>query len=164
VAWIAYGGVPPWSDSQTNAPPYADLRAYAFLVYRHDAEGRIGVTGQIWNVGNSSAGHDFDVAIGVTVVIAGVTRSQEEIFRLDGSLSAGSTVETPESSAPLVYREDDPGAVYQLEMLVDLNFEVSELSRGNDHLGPFPYWFNRMPVTRTEPFKIGDIAAELRSQ
>jgi hypothetical protein len=34
----------------------------------------------------------------------------------------------------------------------------AELSRGNDHLGPFPYWFNRMPVTRTEPFKIGDIA------
>jgi len=162
--------MPPRFGSRPNAPefpmlagiipPFIDIVAKTFRISVNHTQRQICVSGIVSNEGNALPGKAVQVAIGVTVVIAGVTRSQQEIFTIPSSaLLPGVQVETECSTAPLVYLDEDSGAKYTLELLVDFNHEVADLDRGDNYRSITTWWTNPKNSKLT---RIGDIAAELK--
>lgn len=146
-------------------PPYVDLVAKTMQLYVNHSEGSLCVAGILYNSGNSiPTPHSgtITVAIGITVVIEGITRSQEEQFTIaNRELLPGVQIESDCSKAPLVYRDEDPGAKYTLELLVDLHHEVTDVDRSNNWVR-FPWWITN--PANAGLTRIGDIAAELEAE
>jgi hypothetical protein len=152
-----------------NAPPYPDLVARQFHIFvRHD-EGTVGVAGTFANVGNSSINRPFHIAIGVTIDwppqgAGGPVRSQQQIFEIEPPVTSGVIMETPPSNAPLIYN-DEEGAVYWLDMIVDVNNEIIEYGGARNSLTN-QKWIVFSPAgiqkAKGGSALIGDIAAELK--
>jgi hypothetical protein len=150
-----------------NAPPYPDLRAVQFRIQLNHENRYILVSGVVSNDGNSVVTQPFRVALGVTIdwpppgPLEGPVRSQQAIVTIQPPLAPGVQIETSTTSAPLVYY-DEEGAIYWLDMIVDVNNEVAEYGSATNSLTN-EKWFAYSPATlaKGDSFQIGDIAAEL---
>ena len=114
--------------------------------------GTVCVAGVIVNAGYVSVSGPFEVAIGITYVKAGVTISSQEIFEVPEGVSIpgrGGRYTTPCSTRELIYRDEDYGALYELEVLVDVRQIVDELDEGNNHL--YVKWWTVSPTTAKAP-------------
>jgi hypothetical protein len=156
-------------DPLQNAPPYPDLVARQFHLFVHHDTRRLGVAGILANVGNSVITRPFKVAIGVTIDWppegpGGSVLSQQEIFTIQPPLAPGVQVETPPTTGPLVYY-DEEGATYWLDMIVDVTNEITEYGGARNSLTN-QKWFAFSPASLAsgETVRIGDIAAELEKR
>jgi hypothetical protein len=153
-------------DPLENAPPYPDLVARQFRLSIQHSTRRLGVAGILANVGNSVITRPFKVVIGVTIEWPpvgqdGPVRSQQEIFPIQPPLAPGVQVETPPSPAPLVYY-DEEGAIYWLDMIVDVNNDITEYGGARNSITNQKWWaYSPASLASGETIRIGDIAAEL---
>jgi hypothetical protein len=158
---------PPIEGPLENAPPYPDLVARQFRLFVHHDTKRLGVAGILANVGNSVVSRAFKVAIGVTIDwpppgAGGRVLSQQVIFTIQPPLAPGVITETPPLNGPLVYY-DEEGAIYWLDMIVDVNNDVTEYGGARNSLTN-QKWFTYSPASlaSSDPVQIGDIDAELK--
>src|SRR3954453_13039215 len=120
-------------DPQVLAPPYPDLFAYpSFSVAVNHPNRTICLSGFISNVGNARVRQSFYVALGITYVRFGVTISSEKIVRIDDDIIVGERIATPCMLQNLIYLDEDPGAYYTFEMIVDVFNDISELRSSNN--------------------------------
>jgi hypothetical protein len=126
-------------DRNVRGPLYADLVARQFVVQVNHTAKTICVAGVIDNIGYASARGPFQVALGITYTPKGVTTSSQSTFTID-EVPVGPGFRTPCVTKPLIYRNEDAGAVYRLELLVDLNNDINELSGGNNFTWADVWW------------------------
>ena len=131
----------PDSPSAPLAPPYADLYAHPSFRIRSDHEQkRLYVSGFVGNAGNAPPQRAVKVAVGITVRIAGVLISTEKVVTMGQGLRPGDLEPTlPQASAPLAYFNEDNGAKYTFEILVDFHHDVIDLSRANNYYS-YTWW------------------------
>jgi hypothetical protein len=116
--------------------PLADLRAGANFKLRKDANaGNVYVSGYIANIGNVAVRKPFLVALGVTITQQS-TSSFEIIYSTErrttvSDIGVGEQIETAETQAPLIYR-DEGNARYDIELIVDVDNDVTELKSNNN--------------------------------
>jgi CARDB len=131
-------------------PPKPDLVAKTFQIKPNHTTRTMEVACVIQNDGDGPARGPFVVTLGVTFKDekgATVTR------QLDIQIPAGTTIEghgtqfitRPMVNIPLLYRNEHPDAIYLLEMIVDANNQVAEVSESNNRLSQ-QYWALR-PAT-----------------
>ena len=97
----------------------------------------------------------WQVAIGITYVKQGVTISTQEIFTIPQNQVIDSEgFQAPCSQAELIYRNEDAGAVYTLEALVDVCQELVDLDRGNNFLQVKTWWVNPATAAKYQRVKL----------
>lgn len=137
------------SGPTVYAPPYPDLVAGSIFVRVNHTNQRICVGALIRNEGGGPPGRPWQLAIGITFVKAGVTISSQELFTISQNQVIGwGGFESPCSEAELVYRDEDAGAVYTLEALVDVNHELVDLDRSNNYREGKTWWVNPSAVAK----------------
>lgn len=129
-----YGGPQIYADPNQVLAPLGrpDLLAGGFKITpQHDA-GRVYARGLIYNIGTGPVVSPFKVVIGVSYRNGGQLNSIELILTISSGIPVGGGVETYFLSANLFYYDQDPTAVYDFEMIVDLNNDVSEIRSYNN--------------------------------
>lgn len=128
-----------------NPPlPKPDLVAKTFQISRNNAARTMDIACVIQNAGDGPARGPFVVTLGVSYK---TDKGVQVTRQLNIQVSAGTTVEghgtqyVTESmkSVPLYYRNEHPEITYRLEMIVDSNNQVSEVSESNNY-SALDYW------------------------
>ncbi|MFL6546622.1 MAG: hypothetical protein ACJ8LM_15780, partial [Candidatus Udaeobacter sp.] len=128
-----------------NPPlPKPDLVAKTFQISRNNTARTMDVACVIQNNGDGPARGPFVVTLGVSFKN---DRGVQITRQLNIPIPSGTTVEGHGTqyitdamhNIPLFYRNEHPDITYQLEMIVDANNQVSEVSESNNYLG-MNYW------------------------
>lgn len=136
-------------------PPYPDLCAYQIYVNVNHSLRRICVGAVVRNLGGAPPERSWQVAIGITYIKQGVTISTQEIFTIPQNQIIGPDgFETPCSEGELIYRDEDSGAVYTLEALVDVAQELIDLDRGNNYSQVTTWWVNPATAAKYRRVKL----------
>lgn len=137
---------------------YPDLFAsQSFRIRQDHASRRLYVSGFVGNRGNQAAPAHVKVAVGVAVRIAGKLISTQRVYTMGKNLRPGEFQLTdPPTVAPLAYYNEDNGAKYLFEILVDFNHEVLDVSRGNNYSSYTWYAYDPQAVNGDEPFTFGN--------
>jgi hypothetical protein len=135
--------------------PLSDLWAFpSFKVQIDHSAQTICVSGFIRNIGNRRVRDPFHIAMGITYVRAGVTISSEKINRINETILVGEQIETPCMLQNLVYLDEDPGAYYEFEMIVDLYNDISELKSTNNRHREDRWFFLSPAAKKADEFVI----------
>jgi hypothetical protein len=134
-----------------------DLVARTVTIQVNHTEKTICVAGIIRNIGKADASGPFKVAIGITVRKNGVLISSQTIFEVPESVTIeadGGELTTECAQQELIYRDEHPDAVYELEFLVDVEHIVKEFKEGNNHIRLTWWTISPSTVKRPLPIKI----------
>lgn len=150
------------SQNRTLASPLMllpDLLAKQLNVTAVRADGIVNVAAVVENIGAASASGPFRIDVGVTLggsrtffqsfeVPASVTLNPRPVF--EQALARGIIIPspfqtrytTPPLVVPLVYRDEDPNAIYTAEFIVDEENQIAETNEANNHYTwPGTFWF-----------------------
>jgi hypothetical protein len=119
-------------------PSIADLYAYpSFRITQDDDAQILYVSGIVGNKGYIPA-RSVTVAVGVSLYLGeAFRRTDERLTRIEDGLRPGDLAYTEPTAVPLEFHSD--GYTYILETLVDINHELSDLTRDNNHYS-YSYW------------------------
>ena len=136
--------------------PRTDLLAKTFKILVNHSERKIYVSGLIRNVGYETVRGPFLVAIGIIVPKAGVTYTIQELIEVPESITIppGVEYEVGNTSCELLYRDEDNNAVYTFELLVDVNHEIDEDNRGNNHIYMTHWFVSPTVAAQKKPLKL----------
>ena len=127
-------------------PPRPDLVARWNFTLRQDVNaGKVYVSGAFYNAGDASIRRPFVIVLGVTITQeatsgSDIVHSVERRTTIP-DLAAGEYMETPETSAPLIYR-DQGNARYDIELILDIMGDVTE-SKSNNNRSSLRWYFYR---------------------
>lgn len=139
-------------------PPSAQLFAYpSFRVVQDHAQKRLYVSGYLGNRGVAPAAAAIKVAVSVTVRLRGELVTAERVVTTGFGLRPGALeLTSPPTEAPLVYLDEDDGAKYLFETLVDFTHDVADLSQATNYASLV--WWTHSPhaLAGNEPVTFGN--------
>lgn len=124
--------------------PLPDLVARTFQIRKNHSERTLSVSGVIQNSGEAHASGPFEVVLGVSYYGkegSYITRQLNIHIPSDVMIEGHGTLYTtePMNDIPLIYRDENPLAVYTLELIVDSANQISEVSDSNN-FATLKYW------------------------
>jgi len=124
--------------------PKPDLVAKTFQVKPNHAAKTLAIAGVVQNDGDGPARGPFAIVLGVTYLDRSgktITRARTLQIPATVTIEGHGTQYVTESiqDLPLLYRSENPKFQYDLEMIVDSENQISEVSESNNYLG-FRYW------------------------
>lgn len=140
-----------------NLPNLPDLVPHTVTIQVNHTQRTICVAAVIHNRGGADVDGPFKVAIGIGVKKAGVYIYSEEIFEVPEEViieGEGGVYITECSQRELIYRDQDPGAEYDINILVDVEHIIGELNEGNNYFSTKWWTISPTAAKKPTPFKI----------
>ena len=131
--------------SQNPPPPpplFPDLVAKTFQIVILGTQKRVRFSAVIKNEGNKDISGPIDVVMGAEYRKSGVLFSIQQMVHVPSNVTLfahGAEYITDYLETELVYRNQDSGAKYSLEVIIDPEQHIPEINRANNHL-QMPWW------------------------
>lgn len=138
-------------------PPYLDLAVSQVYINVNRSEGTMCAGAYVENLGGAPPDQPFKIAIAVSFKQAGEASSEEqksfvEVFPIAQDVAF--PFKAPCTEAPLVYRDLDPAAKYDIEVVVDPEYELYDLNRTNNKYCISWWILSPAMAKKTKPVKL----------
>jgi len=117
-----------------DRPPYLDLVAHAHKVDVDPANEKVTFSLEIYNAGSIGANTPFRVDISVTrkTVLGQILANSVQMLEINSPIPPYSFFTTPGNTDPLIYFDKPPHVKYEIESLIDPEFNLPDVNRSNN--------------------------------